>query len=80
MVCSERQGLNPTSRYPTCGTCRSAICRLRQKDQADLQATTRRLVTLCKRIVAAQFGVAHEVVRTQFDVTKTKSRTYTSKQ
>ena len=71
VICGERKVVNPFGDNPTCGTCRSAVCRLRQLDESELRTKTRRAVTRLKRIVAARFGVAHRVVKTQYEETQT---------
>ena len=70
IVCNDRPALNSEATYPTCGTCRSAVCRLRQLDEQRLRVKTKQAITRLKRIVAARFGVAHRIVQTQYDVTE----------
>ncbi len=75
IVCDERPPLNPRGDYPTCGTCRSAICRLRKLEPPALGFKTRRAITRLKRIVAARWGVAHRVVLTQYVLNDSDSQT-----
>lgn len=71
-VCCTRPTRGPNSAM--CDSCRSEVCKLRRLDAAALVRTTNRAITRLKRIIAARFGTAHDVVQSPHDLSVRERR------